>query len=139
LVILAIWKCILQKARTWKRLYYLSWNLTSTYSTLFTGINLVNSVEIAEKLLLRKTRVCGTIKAIRGIPKSLADSSKILKRDDTVVGKGTFFYTSGRIRGRFACVVQYIMTPLERSLTNLEKGRKKANPSNSVQQVHEEC
>jgi hypothetical protein len=38
--------------------------------------NYYDSVEIAEKLLLRKTRVCGTIRASRGIPKSLADSSK---------------------------------------------------------------
>jgi hypothetical protein len=35
-----------------------------------------NSVEIAEKPLLRKTRVCGTIRANKGIPKSLADSFK---------------------------------------------------------------
>jgi hypothetical protein len=46
--------------------------------------NCYNSVENAEQLLLRKTRVCGTIWASRGIPKSVADSSKKLKRDDTV-------------------------------------------------------
>jgi hypothetical protein len=38
--------------------------------------NYYNSVEIAEKLILRKTKVCGTIRANRGIPKPLADSSR---------------------------------------------------------------
>jgi hypothetical protein len=74
--------------------------------------NYYNSVEIAEKLLLRKTRVCRTIRANRRIPKSLADSTK----------KGTFFYASGRVRGRFARLVQHVLAPLERSPTNLEKG-----------------
>jgi hypothetical protein len=46
--------------------------------------NCYNSAEIAEQLLLRKTSVCGTVRASRGIPKSVADSSKKLKRDDTV-------------------------------------------------------
>jgi hypothetical protein len=64
-------------------------------------VNYYNSVEIEEKVLLRKTRVCGTIRANRG------DSFKQLKGDDTVIRKGMFFYTSGRIRGRFAALVQY--------------------------------
>jgi hypothetical protein len=46
--------------------------------------NYYNSVEIAEKLLPRKRRICGAIRARRGIPKSLADFSKKLKKDDTV-------------------------------------------------------
>jgi hypothetical protein len=40
----------------------------------------------------------------------------------SVVRKGTFFYTFGRIMGRFAGLIQYVMAPLERSPTNLEKG-----------------
>jgi hypothetical protein len=85
--------------------------------------NYYNRVEIAEKLLLRKTRVCWTIRPNKGIPKSLADSSKKLKRGDTICHqKGVFFDISGRIRGRFTWLVQYIMAPLEMSPTNLEKG-----------------
>jgi hypothetical protein len=38
------------------------------------------SVENAEKLLLRKARILGTIRASRGIPKALVDFSKKLKR-----------------------------------------------------------
>jgi hypothetical protein len=77
---LAIWKYVLQKARSWKRPYFLPWNFTSTYGTMFTRITIICiSVEIAEKRPLRKTRVCGPIRAIRGIPKSLADSSTKLK------------------------------------------------------------
>jgi hypothetical protein len=38
--------------------------------------NYYNSVEIVEKLFLRKTRICRTIRANRGIPKSLADAYK---------------------------------------------------------------
>jgi hypothetical protein len=47
--------------------------------------NYYNSAEIAEKLLLRKTRVCRTRRTSRGIPKSLTDSSKKLKRNNTIV------------------------------------------------------
>jgi hypothetical protein len=47
---------------------------------MFTRITIICiSAEIAEKRLLRKTRVCGSIRAIRGIPKSLGDCSKKLK------------------------------------------------------------
>jgi hypothetical protein len=38
--------------------------------------NYYNSVEIAEKLLLRDTRVCITISANRGIPESFSDFFK---------------------------------------------------------------
>jgi hypothetical protein len=51
--------------------------------------NYCNSVGTAEKLLLRETRVCGTIRANRGIPKSVSDSPK---------KEGRYCLSSGRGR-----------------------------------------
>jgi hypothetical protein len=65
--------------------------------------NHYNSVQTTEKLFLWKTKFCGTIRANRGIPKPLADFSEKLKWTILcVVSKGTYFYASRRIRGRFA-------------------------------------
>jgi hypothetical protein len=93
----AVLAILTQKARSWERL--------ETYLDLWHHVyqdNYYNIVQIAENLLLRKTRFCGKIRANRGIPKSLADFSEKVKWTIlSVSGKGTFFCASGRIRGRF--------------------------------------
>jgi hypothetical protein len=58
--------------------------------------NYCNSVKIAEKLLLREFRVCGTIRANRGIPKSVADSRKKEGRYCLSSGRGR---SSAHLRG----------------------------------------
>jgi hypothetical protein len=45
--------------------------------------NYYNSVEIAEHLLSRQVRVCGTISENRGLPPDLKKDPKSLKRGDT--------------------------------------------------------
>ena len=42
--------------------------------------NYYNSVRLAQTLLDRNTRVCGTIRAIRGIPRDLEGEGKRLKK-----------------------------------------------------------
>jgi hypothetical protein len=96
-----------------------------------------NSVEIAEKLLLRKTLVCGKIRINRGTPKSLADSSKKLKRDDAICRrKGEVHLHIWKVK-KEACMISTIYNGIIGEVTN-KFGEKKNNFCNSVQ-VHEGC
>jgi hypothetical protein len=62
-----------------KKLEETIFSVLETYIDLWQHVyqdNHYNSVETVEKLLLRKTQVCRTIRANRGILKSLIDSTK---------------------------------------------------------------
>jgi len=52
------------------------------FPTLYQN-NYYNSVSIVETLL-HKTRICGTIRANRGLPKCLKDEASALKRGEKV-------------------------------------------------------
>jgi hypothetical protein len=84
--------------------------------------NYYNSVKTVENLIIRNTRVCKTIRANKETQNHWLTS---LKSQEAmmlpVVGKVAFLYTSERLRGRFACLVQYIIAPLEVLPSNLEK------------------
>jgi hypothetical protein len=58
--------------------------------------NYYNSVEIAEHLLSRQVRVCGTIRVNRGLPPDLKQDSKFLKHGETTFRR-TLFFSPGRI------------------------------------------
>jgi hypothetical protein len=99
-------------------------------------VNYYNNVEITEKLILRKTRVCVTIRANRRIPKSLADTKKLKRKDSvrhqrrdlllhTWKDKREVRMTSTRYTGIIWRGHQHIWR------------KDKANPCNTVQQVHE--
>jgi len=66
-----------------------------------------NHVTIAEKLLSRRVRVCGTIRVNRGLPPEMKNKSQCLKRGETTFRrKGEILLQSWRD----TCVVNMIST-----------------------------
>jgi hypothetical protein len=92
-----------------------------------------NSAEIGRKLLIRKKRVCRSIRTSRVIPKSVAGASKNLKRGDPVCRQeGDVLLHIWKDNTEFRMI--------SRRDTNKSGERKKqANLLNSVRQIHEQC
>ena len=72
---------MLVKENNYRKLFPHFWNLDQNYHVY--QDNYYNRVTVAETLLSRQVRVCGTIRVNRGLPPEMKNESQSLKRGET--------------------------------------------------------